>query len=141
MPRKTKKANRLVVSGKHIAAQNDIRNNAGSVAIHGAFRRLEEADFYPEHDIRKESPAYAEVHRKLVEDEDRSCLVCGVKNSILKKIKRTERRTTAVPRKWKPITISSSGPWLMLSTPSSSTRQFARIWLRGTQTSQCIKET
>ncbi|MGB7582969.1 MAG: hypothetical protein WBL85_11045 [Sedimentisphaerales bacterium] len=84
MPHKTTGVNEYVVPGKHIAAQSDIRSSAGSVAIHGTFRRLEEADFYPEHDVRKESPDYAKVHHDLVVNKDLPCLVCGVKNSTLK---------------------------------------------------------
>jgi hypothetical protein len=40
--------------------------------------------FYPQHDKRRETPEYKAIHRKLVVDEDRPCLVCGVKNSTLK---------------------------------------------------------
>jgi len=52
--------------------------------MHEARRQLDERAFYPAHDARKESPAYAKAHHKLVADEDRPCLACGVTNSILK---------------------------------------------------------
>jgi hypothetical protein len=52
--------------------------------LHVVKRTLQETAFYPAHDLRKESPEYARVHRKLVEEENRSCIVCGVTYTILK---------------------------------------------------------
>ncbi|MBT8160976.1 MULTISPECIES: hypothetical protein [Arthrobacter] len=52
-------------------------------AAHEVDRVLHEQVFYPEHDKRTESPAYAKVHHRLVVTEDRPCLICGVRNSTL----------------------------------------------------------
>jgi hypothetical protein len=52
-------------------------------AIHEVRRQLDERAFYPAHDARKESPAYAKVHEKLCVTLDLPCLVCGVKHSTL----------------------------------------------------------
>ncbi len=57
---------------------------ASKPAIHGGFISLTEADFYPKHEKRASSSAYTHVHKELVVKEDLPCLVCGVKNSILK---------------------------------------------------------
>jgi hypothetical protein len=51
--------------------------------IHDNHRELDEEAFYPPHDKRTESPEYAKVHKKLVEQLDLPCLICGVKNSTL----------------------------------------------------------
>src|SRR5579872_493928 len=48
-------------------------------------RDLQEVAFYPVHDKRRETPAYKKVHHDLVVAKDLPCLVCGVKNSTLKK--------------------------------------------------------
>ena len=53
-------------------------------AIHENRRQLDERAFYPAHDVRKESAAYAEVHKQLCIDNDLPCLVCGVRHSTLK---------------------------------------------------------
>lgn len=50
---------------------------------HLVARALKEAVFYPAHDARTESPAYAKAHHHLVVVLDLPCLVCGVKNSTL----------------------------------------------------------
>lgn len=52
--------------------------------LHMVHRTLQETAFYPEHDLRKESPEYAKVHHKLVQEENRGCIVCGVTYAILK---------------------------------------------------------
>ena len=52
--------------------------------IHENRRQLDERAFYPAHDARKESAAYAAVHKKLCISEDLPCLVCGVRHSTLK---------------------------------------------------------
>jgi hypothetical protein len=69
----------------NIDATTQVRNDAATVAlaIHGGFRHLDEADFYPAHDKRKESSAYAAVHHDLVIVQDLPCLVCGVRASTL----------------------------------------------------------
>lgn len=50
---------------------------------HAVDRLLKEDVFYPPHDPRKESKAYAKAHKYLVKELDLPCLVCGVKNSTL----------------------------------------------------------
>src|ERR1700759_2689947 len=44
---------------------------------------LQEKAFYPPHDKRTESPAYAKIHKQMTVAEDQPCLVCGVKHSTL----------------------------------------------------------
>lgn len=51
--------------------------------IHENRRQLDERAFYPAHDVRKESSAYAEVHKQLCITDDLPCLVCGVRHSTL----------------------------------------------------------
>lgn len=51
---------------------------------HEVERTLKEAVFYPAHDARTESAAYAKAHHHLVVVMDLPCLICGVKNSTLK---------------------------------------------------------
>lgn len=46
-------------------------------------RTLSEDVLYPPHVPRTETPAYKAIHKKMVVDEDRPCLVCGVRNSDL----------------------------------------------------------
>lgn len=50
---------------------------------HTVARMLDERAFYPPHDQRTESPAYAKVHHQIVVTDDKRCLVCGVKHSTL----------------------------------------------------------
>ena len=45
---------------------------------------LNEIAFYPAHDPRRETPEYKKTHRRLVIEQDRPCLICGVRNSTLK---------------------------------------------------------
>ena len=52
-------------------------------AIHAVDRMLKEDVFYPAHDARKESSAYAKAHKHLVKQLDLPCLICGVRNSTL----------------------------------------------------------
>lgn len=52
-------------------------------SIHENHRQLDERAFYPAHDARKESAAYAKVHKELCIDKDLPCLVCGVRHSTL----------------------------------------------------------
>jgi hypothetical protein len=51
--------------------------------VHENPRILQERAFYPEHDKRKETPAYKKVHDHLTKELDLPCLVCGVKRSTL----------------------------------------------------------
>lgn len=51
---------------------------------HAVQRMLEETAFYPPHDKRKESPAYAKVHNQMTVAEDQPCLVCRVRHSSLR---------------------------------------------------------
>lgn len=44
---------------------------------------IHELQFYPEHDVRRETDEYKAVHRKLTVDLDLPCLVCGVRHSSL----------------------------------------------------------
>jgi hypothetical protein len=52
--------------------------------IHQVRRSLEEVAFYPEHNQRTNSAKYSQIHKELVVNQNRPCLVCGVRNSILK---------------------------------------------------------
>lgn len=45
---------------------------------------IEEMQFYPGHDKRRETAEYSKVHKRLVHEMDLPCLVCGVRNSTLK---------------------------------------------------------
>ncbi len=51
--------------------------------IHENRRQLDERAFYPAHDVRKESAAYAKVHKELCIESNLPCLVCGVRHSTL----------------------------------------------------------
>jgi hypothetical protein len=51
--------------------------------IHCLRRTLVEEAFYPPHPPRQETPAYAEVHQRLVHIEDTPCFICGVRSSTL----------------------------------------------------------
>jgi hypothetical protein len=69
---------RLIQAGLPLACVLSSAND-----IHGVFTNFTEADFYPEHDKRKESSAYARVHKDMVVKRDMPCLVCGVRHSQL----------------------------------------------------------
>ncbi len=70
--------NTLIGPDKHIKLlHNEI------IKIHGSFMNFEEADFYPEHDKRKSSSGYRHIHHKLVVEENRPCLICGVTHELL----------------------------------------------------------
>ncbi len=64
--------------------QDQLRVYKRVQAIRKNPRELDEIAFYPAHDKRRESPAYKKVHDKMVRDEDRPCLICGVRNSTLR---------------------------------------------------------
>ncbi len=70
--------NTLIGPDKHIQLlSNEI------IKIHGDFIKFEEADFYPEHNKRKTSSGYRDIHHKLVVEENRPCLICGVTHELL----------------------------------------------------------
>lgn len=50
---------------------------------HVVERMLDEQAYYPPHDKRTESPAYAAVHKQMTIADDKHCLVCGVQHSTL----------------------------------------------------------
>ncbi len=52
--------------------------------IHGAPKVLDDPMFYPPHDERTETAAYQKVHADLTGAQDLPCMVCGVRNSMLK---------------------------------------------------------
>jgi len=52
--------------------------------IHENPRLLKEIAFYPEHDKRRETEEYKAVHKRLAQELDLPCLICGVRNSTLK---------------------------------------------------------
>ena len=56
-----------------------------AAAIHDNPRLLREIAFYPTHDKRTETAEYRAVHRDLTITKDLPCLICGVRNSTLKK--------------------------------------------------------
>lgn len=57
--------------------------NLQIVKQHVQNHTIEELQFYPEHDKRRETSAYIKTHKKLVETLDLPCLVCGVRHSTL----------------------------------------------------------
>lgn len=62
---------------------SDHAKNYKVVKQHIQDHTIEELQFYPEHDKRRETPEYKKIHKKLVFDLDLPCLVCGVRNSTL----------------------------------------------------------
>jgi hypothetical protein len=44
---------------------------------------VDEMQFYPAHDQRRETPEYKTVHEKMTKQMDLPCLICGVRNSTL----------------------------------------------------------
>ncbi len=53
------------------------------VKQHTQMHTIDELQFYPTHDKRRETPAYEAIHKELVDKEDLPCLVCGVRKSTL----------------------------------------------------------
>jgi hypothetical protein len=78
---------------KNGASRPPARKSASS-GFHEVRRLLDERAFYPPHDARKESSAYAKVHKRLVKQH--GCLICGVTNDILKN-KKTSMDLTKNP--------------------------------------------
>ena len=79
-------AKRQVSDGKMTRRLTDqARVVRKALAIHDNPRLLREIAFYPTHDKRKETAGYRAVHRDLTITKDLPCLICGVRNSTLKK--------------------------------------------------------
>lgn len=57
--------------------------NQQIIKQHVQNRTIQELEFYPEHDKRRETKAYKDVHKKLTKTLDLPCLVCGVRHSTL----------------------------------------------------------
>lgn len=55
----------------------------GTAHFHVVERMLDERAFYPAHDKRTESSAYAAVHHQMTVTDDKHCIVCGVQHSTL----------------------------------------------------------
>jgi N-methylhydantoinase A/oxoprolinase/acetone carboxylase beta subunit len=51
--------------------------------FHGSRRKLDELDFYPAHDERKETPEYVKAHKHMTVELDLPCIVCGIKRTTL----------------------------------------------------------
>jgi hypothetical protein len=64
--------------------QDQLKVYRKAQAVHINQRMLNEIAFYPAHDPRKETPEYKDTHHRLAVEQDRPCLICGVKNSTLK---------------------------------------------------------
>ena len=62
---------------------SDHASNYHIVKRHIQQHDINELQFYPEHDKRRETPEYKKAHEHLVYELDLPCLVCGVKNSTL----------------------------------------------------------
>jgi hypothetical protein len=67
---------------------------ADHVPAHEQTRSLTESVFYPEHQSRKASAEYREVHHRLVYELDEPCWICGVRNSTLKDPAQNPRGST-----------------------------------------------
>lgn len=66
---------------KHAGAESS--PEASIDQYHAVERMLDEQAFYPPHDKRTESPAYAKVHHQMTVVDNKRCLVCGVQHSTL----------------------------------------------------------
>ncbi len=80
---------RTAVAGARAApaSRTATRGRASSGApapIHGGAKVLDDPMFYPAHDERTETAAYQKVHLDLTVAQDLPCMVCGVRNSMLK---------------------------------------------------------
>jgi hypothetical protein len=64
------------------------------VSLHETSRTLHERAFYPQHEPRRASSSYRTVHRRMVEDEDLPCRICGVRASTLHRPKLNPYRAT-----------------------------------------------
>lgn len=78
-----KKAHRKSDTNGDVTRLTDQLNNYKVVQQHLQHHTVDELQFYPAHDQRRESPDYAKVHKNLTETLDLPCLVCGVQHSTL----------------------------------------------------------
>lgn len=84
MPSRRSKAQTHNDQGMLIRLHDQLKVFRKAQAIHRNKRVLNEIAFYPAHDPRRETPEYKKTHRRLAIEQDRPCLICGVKNSTLK---------------------------------------------------------
>lgn len=68
----------------HIQRLEEASKVYAKVQRHIQNHTVQELQFYPEHDKRLETPAYKATHDRLVHDQKRACLVCGVNVDTLK---------------------------------------------------------
>ncbi len=64
--------------------QDQLKVYRKAQAVHNNKRMLNEIGFYPAHEPRGQTSEYKEIHRRLVVEQDKPCMVCGVRNSTLK---------------------------------------------------------
>src|SRR5438093_11918652 len=76
--------------------QDQLRLYKTVQAIRKNPRKRNEIASYPVHDKRRETPAYKNVHKKMVRHQDRPCLIRGVRNSSLKDPKAHTYRAKAL---------------------------------------------
>lgn len=76
--------NAAMAASKKAGLKND-KTDDPLMQYHVVERFLQEKAFYPPHDQRKESSAYAKVHKQMTIVEDQPCLVCQVRHSTLGK--------------------------------------------------------
>ena len=79
-PARIKQASKAVKAATKAAPA---KSDDSLTRYHAVERMLQEKAFYPPHDKRTESPAYAKVHKQMTVAEDQPCLVCGVRHSTL----------------------------------------------------------
>ena len=80
----TRKVLDITMSNTIIGPEKHVQSLTNEISkIHGSFTTLEEADFYPEHDKRKESSEYEKVHKKMILEDNIPCMVCGVTHEQL----------------------------------------------------------
>lgn len=82
-PSRIKTANQLKANARSSRGAKKSTTGTDLAQYHAVQRLLEEKAFYPPHDKRIESPAYAKVHKQMTVTEDQPCLVCGVRHSTL----------------------------------------------------------
>ncbi len=79
-------ARRAAMAAARVAAGMPAAPTAADDSLshyHVVERMLDERAFYPAHDKRTESPAYATVHHQMTVTDDKHCIVCGVQHSTL----------------------------------------------------------
>ncbi|SFS08927.1 hypothetical protein SAMN05216570_2481 [Dyella sp. OK004] len=72
-----------VLAQGDITRLHDQLTNYKIVKQHIQHHTIDELQFYPDHDPRRESPEYTKTHHHLCVELDLPCLVCGVKYSTL----------------------------------------------------------